>query len=45
MCPKFNDSVLRRDRKGKMENVGEDHVKMEVGIRIMLPKAKKGQDH
>lgn len=45
MCPKFNESILRRDRKGKMENVGEDHVKMEAGIRIMLPKAKKGQDH
>lgn len=41
MCPKFNESILRRDRKGKMENVGEDHVKMEAGIRIMLPKAKK----
>ena len=45
MCPKFNESVLRRDRKGKMENVEGDHVKMEAGIRIMLPKAKKGQDY
>lgn len=45
MCPKFNESVLRRNRKGKMEIVGEDHIKMEAGLRIMLPKAKKGQDH
>ena len=45
MSPKSNESVLIRARKGKMENMGEAHVRMEAEIGVRLPEVKKYQDH
>lgn len=42
---KSKESILIRARKGKMENTGEDPVKTEAEIRVMLPEALKSQDH
>ena len=41
MGPKFNDSVLIRDRRGEDTDRGKGHAKIEAEIGVMQPQAKE----